>query len=79
MRRGHLRDPQEIAVPVTLAFGERDRLIRPVRTAIPGAQVKVLPGCGHVPMWDDAELVAETILAAAARGTRASAPAAAAR
>jgi pimeloyl-ACP methyl ester carboxylesterase len=79
MRRGHLRDPQEIAAPVTLAFGERDRLIRPVRTAIPGAQVKVLPGCGHVPMWDDTELVAETILVAAARGARTSAPAAAAR
>ena len=37
MRQTFFADPQQIAVPVTLAFGERDRLVRPARLPIPGA------------------------------------------
>ena len=61
MRQSHFEDPQDVAAPVTLAFGEADRLIRPVRTRIPGARSVVLPGCGHIPMWDDPAQVVELI------------------
>ena len=55
-----------IKVPVTIAYGERDRLLP--RRARRGAELPpqtcwiTLPGCGHVPTWDDPELVARTIL-----------------
>lgn len=67
MRSGHFTGGEQIDVPVTLAFGERDRLIRPARGGIPGAEVVVLPGCGHVPMWDDTAQVAAVLV----RGTEA--------
>jgi pimeloyl-ACP methyl ester carboxylesterase len=51
-----------IAVPVTIAFGERDRLIRPTRVRAPGARTVVLRDCGHIPMWDDPQLVSSLIL-----------------
>ncbi|MFI8965895.1 alpha/beta fold hydrolase [Streptomyces sp. NPDC053493] len=55
------------AVPVTIAWGSRDRLLlrrQGVRAkhAIPGARLVRLPGCGHVPMNDDPALVARVIL-----------------
>ena len=62
MRRGVFGGPDGIDVPVTLAWGERDRLVRPPRTPPPGWRTVVLPGCGHLPMWDDPALVANTIL-----------------
>ncbi|MFS8522878.1 MAG: alpha/beta fold hydrolase [Micromonosporaceae bacterium] len=54
-------------VPVTVAWGERDRILPPreaarAREALPWARHVTLPGCGHVPMSDDPELVALTIL-----------------
>jgi pimeloyl-ACP methyl ester carboxylesterase len=61
MRQGHFSAPEEIRVPVTLAFGEFDRLIRPVR--VEGFRSVMMPGCGHVPMWDDPQLVSELCLA----------------
>ena len=66
MRADHLRDAATITVPVTLAFGERDRLIAPSRSSIPDARVVALPGCGHIPMWDDPELVTSVLLDTAA-------------
>jgi len=60
MRRGHFARPEEIEVPVLLAFGERDRLIRPRRVS--GYRTVILPDCGHIPMWDDPSLVARLIL-----------------
>ncbi|MFC4947890.1 alpha/beta fold hydrolase [Pseudonocardia sp. GCM10023141] len=59
-------------VPVTVAWGERDRIL-PLRQAaraaalLPGAQHVTLPGCGHVPMIDSPRLVAAAILATCAR------------
>ncbi|MGV9689986.1 alpha/beta fold hydrolase [Streptomyces sp. NPDC003444] len=55
------------AVPVTVAWGTRDRLLlrrQGVRAkqALPGARLVRLPGCGHVPMNDDPALVARVIL-----------------
>ncbi|MFB9236482.1 alpha/beta fold hydrolase [Plantactinospora siamensis] len=55
------------AVPVTVAWGTRDRIL-PYRQAalarqrLPGARHVDLTGCGHVPMYDDPELVASVIL-----------------
>lgn len=55
------------AMPVTVAWGTRDRLlvrhqgIRAKRV-LPGARLVRLPGCGHVPMNDDPALVSRVIL-----------------
>jgi pimeloyl-ACP methyl ester carboxylesterase len=64
-------------VPVTIAWGANDRLLSPrqalVATAqLPKAQFVPLPGCGHVPMTDDPELVADVLLRGsdAAQATR---------
>jgi pimeloyl-ACP methyl ester carboxylesterase len=63
---------RDIDVPVTIAFGERERLIPPRARRgdeLPSATRWVtLPGCGHVPTWDDPELVAATILEGSAAG-----------
>ncbi|MFE7551199.1 alpha/beta fold hydrolase [Streptomyces gardneri] len=55
------------AVPVTVAWGTRDRLLlrrQGVRAkhALPDARLVRLPGCGHVPMNDDPALVARVVL-----------------
>jgi len=64
--RTHLFDPAGYPeeVPVTIAWGERDRLLGPPKTARrpAGARFLVLPDVGHTPMWDDPELVARTLL-----------------
>ncbi|MEV4508767.1 alpha/beta fold hydrolase [Dactylosporangium sp. NPDC049525] len=66
-------------VPVTVAWGSRDRILLPVqasraREQLPGAHHVTLDGCGHVPMSDDPALVAGVILrttaAASAAATR---------
>lgn len=57
---------REISVPVTVAFGKRDRLIpaRARRREELPAQTRWLEpeGCGHVPFWDDPDLIARIIL-----------------
>jgi pimeloyl-ACP methyl ester carboxylesterase len=55
------------AVPTTIAWGARDRVLLPrqadiARRRLPKAVHISLPGCGHVPMGDDPELIAEVIL-----------------
>jgi pimeloyl-ACP methyl ester carboxylesterase len=55
------------SVPVTIGWGERDRILgvhqaERVRAKLPSARVVTMPGCGHVPMSDDPELVAQLIL-----------------
>ncbi len=62
MRQNCFQGAALIDVPVTLAFGERDRLVRPVRLANAAARSLILPDCGHIPMWDDPELVGRLIL-----------------
>jgi pimeloyl-ACP methyl ester carboxylesterase len=54
-------------VPVTIAWGNRDRLTRPrqalvARTWLPEATFVRLRGCGHVPMTDDPAMVARVLL-----------------
>ncbi len=68
MRSSFLTGAERIAVPVTVAWGERDRLVRPGRLAAPLTRTLVLPDCGHVPMWDAPELVARVLLEGSARG-----------
>ncbi|GII79771.1 hydrolase [Sphaerisporangium rufum] len=58
--------PPAPKAPVTIAWGEHDRLLLR-RQAVRAARwadrpVKLLRGCGHVPMGDDPELVARVIL-----------------
>ena len=55
--------------PITIAWAEKDTLL-PVeqyetaaKERLPGATFTILAGVGHVPMLDDPELVARTILA----------------
>jgi pimeloyl-ACP methyl ester carboxylesterase len=64
--RTHLFDPDGYpeAVPVTIAWGERDRLVGPPKPARrpAGARFLTLPDVGHTPTWDDPGLVARTLL-----------------
>jgi pimeloyl-ACP methyl ester carboxylesterase len=54
--------------PITLAWSEFDRLVpaetfgQTARERLPGATWVLLPGVGHIPMIDDPELVARTIM-----------------
>jgi pimeloyl-ACP methyl ester carboxylesterase len=69
-----LRTDEEIApldpppCPITLAWGTRDAILPAevngavLRERIPEARYVSLPGLGHVPMLDDPEMVARTIL-----------------
>jgi pimeloyl-ACP methyl ester carboxylesterase len=59
-------DPSGIEVPVTVAWGKKDRLLpyrqsRTARRRLPGARHVPLPGCGHVPMIDDPQLIVSVI------------------
>ena len=73
--RTHLFDPSGYPedVPVTIAWGELDRLVGPPKPARrpAGARFLTLPDVGHTPTWDDPELVARTLL----EGSTVSAPA----
>ena len=55
------------SVPVTVAWGTRDLVLLPyqarrAREALPHAEHITLPGCGHVPMADDVDLVVDVLL-----------------
>lgn len=57
----------EVPCPVTVAWGDRDRLLPPsgARRAlrrIPHARQVVLLGCGHIPMSESPRIVAAEIL-----------------
>jgi pimeloyl-ACP methyl ester carboxylesterase len=57
-----------IDAPVRILYGTRDRLTRwpscyeRMRELLPDAEYLPLEGLGHVPMWDDPEMVANRIL-----------------
>jgi pimeloyl-ACP methyl ester carboxylesterase len=67
MRAGRVEELKGIKVPITLAWAEHDTLVRnkplPDKVVPKRVQQVELPGCGHVPTWDDPELVARVILA----------------
>ena len=57
----------QVRVPVTVAWGSKDRLLLPRQAQravrmIPGARLVQLAGCGHVPTYDDPEQVARVVL-----------------
>jgi pimeloyl-ACP methyl ester carboxylesterase len=62
-----VRHGRSLGVPVTIAWGQKDRLLLPRQAQravaeLPGARLVKLPGCGHIPTYDDPELVARVIL-----------------
>jgi pimeloyl-ACP methyl ester carboxylesterase len=72
--RYSFRDGHELAgVPVTVAWGSRDRLLLfgrqapRARRALPHARHVTLDGAGHTPFHDDPDLVAAAIRAGAGR------------
>lgn len=67
MRSSFFTGAEQLDVPVTVAWGARDRLLRPGRLRAPHVETLTLPDCGHVPMWDDPELVARVLLEGSAR------------
>src|SRR3954468_353871 len=54
--------------PVTVAWGEKDRLLlysrqsARARRLLPDARHVTLEGCGHVPTWDDPEQISRVLL-----------------
>jgi pimeloyl-ACP methyl ester carboxylesterase len=64
-------DAEELdAVPVTVAWGSRDRLLLArqagrARRVLPRARHERLDGAGHLPMWDAPDAVASVLLAGA--------------
>jgi len=68
MRAGMFSGIEEIDVPVTLAWGELDRLVAPPRERPAGSRAVLLRGCGHIPTWDDPAQVSDVLLAAEAAG-----------
>jgi pimeloyl-ACP methyl ester carboxylesterase len=60
--------PDIVDCAIRIAWAERDRVIPPhrflpaMRERVPGAEFMILPRVGHVPMSDNPELVATTIL-----------------
>lgn len=61
-------------IPVTIAWGTKDRLLRPAqvllaKAQLPQARIRPLPGCGHVPMTDDPALVADVLMQGSGRLT----------
>lgn len=57
----------EIATPVTIVWGTRDRLLLPRQAArfmadLPAGRLERLDGLGHLPVSDDPNLVADVIL-----------------
>lgn len=71
MRAGRFARIADVRVPVTLAWGERDRLVKPPRALPIGITSLLLPDCGHLPMWDDPGLVTQVLLTGAERAAAA--------
>jgi pimeloyl-ACP methyl ester carboxylesterase len=67
-----------IDVAVRILYGTRDRIVRwpshygRMKRILPDAEYIALDGLGHLPMWDDPQLVARRILEVSAplAGTR---------
>ena len=66
MRDAVFSGVEQINVPVTLAWGDLDRVVSRPRKPIPEWRSMVLHGCGHIPTWDDPRQVARVLLMASA-------------
>lgn len=74
---GAFRFEGPLPVPATIAWSQHDKVLLPyqgrnARKVLPEAFHTVLAGVGHVPMMDDPELVARTILDTVARAEHSS-------
>jgi pimeloyl-ACP methyl ester carboxylesterase len=70
LHEGHFTGAPAVRPPVTVAWGDRDKLLLPrqaerARRALPQARHVWLAGCGHVPMVDAPEATARAILTSA--------------
>jgi pimeloyl-ACP methyl ester carboxylesterase len=68
MRAAVIEHLHDLSAPLTLAWGEHDRLVREPKQPVPGARSLQMPGCGHIPTWDDPELVAGVLLESSRNG-----------
>ena len=64
MRSAVLSGFEDIRVPVTLAWGDLDQIVRKPRETVPDWRTIMLQGCGHIPTWDDPDQVARALLLA---------------
>jgi pimeloyl-ACP methyl ester carboxylesterase len=69
MRSDLFRGFEDIDVPVTMAWADRDRSVYPPRQVPADVEVRRLRDCGHVPTWDSPEQVAATIVHGARRAS----------
>jgi pimeloyl-ACP methyl ester carboxylesterase len=66
--QGPTRALPRLSCPTRIAWAERDHVIpwasygAPMQRIVPDAEFVRLPGVGHVPMWDDPELVVDAVL-----------------
>lgn len=70
LHEGHFSGASAVTAPVTVAWGDRDKLLLPrqadrARRAVPQARHVWLPGCGHLTVVDDPETTARAILTSA--------------
>jgi pimeloyl-ACP methyl ester carboxylesterase len=63
MRAGTFTRLADIEVPVTIVWPQYDRVVSRVDGLSAGVEVRELPGCGHIPTWDDPEAVAAALIA----------------
>jgi len=71
MRKTLFSGFDEIDAAITLAWGERDRLVgMPMKPLPATVRTVVLKDCGHVPTWDDPRQVIDVILDNVADGAR---------
>ena len=74
--RARVTDLEQISAPTLIAWPRHDRMLPMSRHAdrfraeIPGVEFRVLEGVGHVPTWDDPQLVADLIRDFAGRNAR---------
>jgi pimeloyl-ACP methyl ester carboxylesterase len=62
MRSALFSGMDRISVPVTLAWGEHDDFVTEPTEPVAGVRSRKLRGCGHIPVWDDPEQVAQVLL-----------------
>jgi pimeloyl-ACP methyl ester carboxylesterase len=67
--------PMPANLPITLLWGDRDRILWPWQgkravQLLPGAELVPLAGCGHLPTFDDPELVSGLMLHATGADAR---------
>lgn len=67
MRRTLFEGFEQIDVPITLAWADRDRLVSAPRSVPAAVRTVRLTGCGHVPTWDSPDQVVAAILDTTAR------------